>query len=201
MLYAGIPVPVLGRWKVPEYFPVNHRSPVVRRGRAVGFLNVPTWLDFMKDKDFSFGCNIHGNIAAVQAGIPALILARDLRVAELAEYHELCVVDPESLTEAMRVQELCEKMDFSRITVRHAQRFAHFVDFLNRNGIEHIYARDGAAQDAPYDRRLARMKLAPPVTARLSMTPAQRREAWPVYRATAKHYWNKLKKKGRDRRR
>lgn len=201
MLYAGIPIPVLGRWKVPDYLPVNHRSPVLRRGRAVGFLNVPTWLDFMKDKDFCFGCNIHGNVAAIQAGVPALILARDQRVAEIAEYHELCLVDPQTLTNAARVQDLCENMDFARITARHAQRFGHFVDFLNCNGIEHIYARGGSVQDAPYDRRLAKVNLAPPVTANLSMTPAQRLKAWPVYRATAKYYWGKLKNKYRSGRR
>ncbi|MDO5765693.1 MAG: polysaccharide pyruvyl transferase family protein [Elusimicrobiales bacterium] len=194
MMYAGVPIPTLGR-RVPDYLPMNPRSPVLRRNRAVGFLNVPTWLDFMKDKDFSYGCNIHGNVAAVHAGVPALILARDLRVAEIAEYHELCVVDPERVGQTASVRELAERADFARVTAHHARRFEHFVDFLNVNGIEHIYAHGGSVQDAPFDRRLARVNLAPPVTARSSMTLAQRREALPVYRATVKHYWNKVKKK------
>lgn len=198
MMYTGIPIPMLR--KVPDYLPANRRSPVLRRNRAVGFLNVPTWLDFMKDKDFTYGCNIHGNIAAIHAGVPALILARDLRVAEIAEYHELCTVSPESITESTRIQELCERMDFSKITSGHARRFEHFVDFLNANGIDHIYAHGGSVPDAPFDRRLAKVNLAPPVMARPFMN-LTRRDVWPVSRITLKTYWNRAKRKCLERRR
>lgn len=51
------------------------------------FNDVSAWRQMAKNYDVYIGDRIHGGVVAMQAGVPALILYADVRVAELAEYH------------------------------------------------------------------------------------------------------------------
>lgn len=200
MMYARMPIPRRKKWNLPEYIPVDFSNRLLRERRSVAFLNVPSWLEFMRDLDFTYGCNIHGNIAAYLAGTPALVVARDLRVAELANYFEFPMVSQEELQRRPSIVEAYERADYSKVSANHPQRFAHFVDFLNANGLDHIYRDGGSVKDAPYDQRVAQLTQAPPVYPRLHLTLAQRKECMPIYKYASRHYWVKFKRKLRQRR-
>lgn len=47
--------------------------------------NVPLWIDELKKMDASIGSRIHGNMAALAAGIPIFVISPDYRVKELIE--------------------------------------------------------------------------------------------------------------------
>nr|WP_169618094.1 polysaccharide pyruvyl transferase family protein [Ruegeria sp. PR1b] len=49
------------------------------------FFDIASWLDYYRGKRFVIGSRIHGTIAAVLAGTPALLIAHDARTVELAE--------------------------------------------------------------------------------------------------------------------
>lgn len=51
------------------------------------FSDVSAWRQLARTFDVYVGDRIHGGVAAMQAGVPALILYADARVAELADYH------------------------------------------------------------------------------------------------------------------
>jgi polysaccharide pyruvyl transferase WcaK-like protein len=69
--------------------PITLDHPLIRSDRVRFFLDPTTWFEHLAQYDFSFGTRIHGNIAALLAGTPALLLAHDSRTLELAEYHEI----------------------------------------------------------------------------------------------------------------
>ena len=69
--------------------PVSLKHPLIRQNRVRFFLDPKTWFAHLANYDFSFGTRIHGNIAALLAGTPALLLAHDSRTLELADYHEI----------------------------------------------------------------------------------------------------------------
>ncbi len=191
MMYAGMPIPYRKVNYAPEYFPARHSHRMIREHRSVAFLSVPAWLDFMRDKDFSYGCNIHGNIAAYLAGVPGLVVARDLRVAELAEYFEIPAIGQDAVAGGVSILDAYEKADFTRVQANHGLRFRHYVDFLNANGLDHIF-RDGV-QDVPYDARMRTVEPLPPVWPREKLTLADRVDAMPIYSRAVRHYWKKYK--------
>ena len=200
MMHAGMPILRRRKWNLPEYIPVDFNNRLLREKRSVAFLNVPTWLEFMRGMDFSYGCNIHGNIAAYLAGVPGLVIARDLRVAELANYFEIPMVSQEELESRPSIREAYERADFSKVKAGHERRFAHYVDFLNANGLDHIFKNGGSVQDAPYDQRVAQLNLAPPVYPRIPLSFTQRLECMPIYKSAARHYWIKYNNKRKARR-
>lgn len=199
MMYAGIPIPRRNKKKRPEYIPVVRSNPLLRRQRSVAFMNVPSWMEFMKDMDLSYGCNIHGNIAAYLAGVPGLVVAKDLRVGELTDYFEIPIVSRAEIEAKASIIDAYERADFSRVRANHGKRFAHYLDFLNANGLDHIFKESGSVENAPYDIRMAQTKLAPAVYPRVPLTPAQCVDSVPIYHRAVRHYWKKYKNKFKAR--
>ena len=104
------------------------------------FLDPPPWFAFLAGRDFAFGSRIHGTIAALIAGTPAVVLAHDSRTLELARYFDiphrlLRDVDPATLDAA----DLLAEADFGPLVTGHAERYARFVGFLDRHGLDHVF--------------------------------------------------------------
>src|SRR5699024_10914837 len=88
LTYAGHTEIASKSAKIKSY-PAKMSDPAYMNNRVRYFLNAPTWIDFMKEVDLSFGARLHGNITATIAGTPSLIIPKDARMRELAEYHKL----------------------------------------------------------------------------------------------------------------
>ncbi|WP_169923743.1 polysaccharide pyruvyl transferase family protein [Propionicimonas paludicola] len=135
--------------------PVHAHHPLLHSGRTYFPLNVPTWLDHLAGFDFSFGTRIHGNIAAVLAGTPAVVLTHDSRTAELADYHQL----PHrrlGTAKGWDAERLYAETDLSTTAAAHPERWRRMAGFLSEQGLEHRY-QDGVAED-DFDARLAQIR-------------------------------------------
>jgi hypothetical protein len=140
-------------------FHAEHRLYVEDRVRFP--LDAWTWFDLLRDVDFTVGTRLHGNVAALLAGSPALLLAHDSRTLELAETHALPHLLMRDVDPASGAAELQERYDPEPFNQRFASTFDAYTAFLDRNGLEHIHqeGRSGAAFDA----RLAETSFPPPV--------------------------------------
>ena len=69
--------------------PVHPSHPFFREDRTRFYVDPWPWIDDLRDFDFSFGTRIHGTIAALLAGTPAVVLAHDSRTLELARYFDI----------------------------------------------------------------------------------------------------------------
>jgi len=70
--------------------------------------NFQEWFDFVKSRDFILGPRLHGCIAALIQGIPAVMLARDLRVNEIAEFFNIPKLKYEELKNKESIQQIFE---------------------------------------------------------------------------------------------
>ncbi|MFF8974047.1 polysaccharide pyruvyl transferase family protein [Streptomyces sp. NPDC014995] len=119
--------------------PTHPDHPMYREDKVRVYIDPVTWIDDLRDFDYSFGSRIHGNIAALLAGTPATVLAFDSRTLELCRYfeipHRLLNEVPAELDPA----ELYEEADFGPLSGNHKERFDRFTAFLDKNGLENTF--------------------------------------------------------------
>ncbi|MEU8349004.1 polysaccharide pyruvyl transferase family protein [Streptomyces sp. NPDC048845] len=143
--------------------PLQSSHPFFRDDKVRLFIDPATWLDELRGRDFSFGTRIHGNIAALLAGTPAVVLAHDSRTLELCRYFDIPHRSVKDVHAGTDPAELYEAADFGKLREGHRERFDRFMSFLDRNGLENTFAHgDGGAA---YDARVASLDLPPALRA------------------------------------
>lgn len=146
-----------------EAFPCKRMSDrLYLEDRIRFFLNVPTWMDYIRKAELSVGARLHGNVIATLAGTPSILIPKDARMREIAEFHNLTHVTADKISDDTELLELFARLDIHSAEKVHAENFRNYKDFLDRNGIDHIW-KNGAPEIAPLDRALAGRTLCPPV--------------------------------------
>jgi hypothetical protein len=130
---------------------VHLSHPLLGQGRVRFYLDPWPWITDLRDVDFSFGTRIHGTIAALIAGTPAVVLAHDSRTLELARHFGIPCRQMTDVGPDLDAAELYEEADFGPLNRGHVARFATFAAFLARHGLDHAFAHPGAA--AAWDAR------------------------------------------------
>lgn len=129
-------------------------------GRVRMFCSVQAWTDYIAQTQFCFGRRIHGNIAGILAGTPSFIFAPDSRIIELARYHAIPHMLLSDVTPNTNIFELYAGADYSAMQARHAETFAHYAEFLQKNSIKHAYEQ---SPTYPFDEKTAAIRYKPPV--------------------------------------
>ena len=151
-------------WREPTAHAADRRLPesadheLYRTDRMRFFVDATTWIDTLRSRDLVVGTRIHGTIAGVLAGVPAILIAHDSRTRELAEFHAIPVVRKAGLRR-VDVERWYDAVDFGAFAARHPANAELFRRFLERHGLAHTLA-DPAPR---FDRELAGVDLAPPV--------------------------------------
>lgn len=169
-MYMGRPYPADFAKRIPKHFPVDFTDPIYSSGKGISFVNVPSWLAYLREKDFSFGSRIHGNIASILAGTPCYIIVSDQRIMELVEYHHIPHMMMKDLNKETNIFDLYDKADFSALQEGHEERFMRYLDFLKKNNLQTIYDEEGNAERVPFDEKLREVEFASPVKAFSTLT-------------------------------
>lgn len=118
-----------------DLLPTFVEHPVIQEKRYRFFTNPFDWIADMKNFQFSIGTRIHGNIAAILAGIPAMVIAIDSRTAGLAESHHIPYIWFDELREDTRIEELyyraCAEMP--KFYEHFDESYDKYLEFLNKN--------------------------------------------------------------------
>ena len=121
--------------------------------KAISFVDVPSWIDYFKENvDFSIGSRIHGNVAAVLGGVPAVTIPFDRRVYELADYHNIPIFDSKSINETTTLYDVFNSADFSSVQKGHKKRFEHYIDFIHSIGLDTVYDHKFNNGETPYEK-------------------------------------------------
>ena len=185
-------------------FPDDIDDPVFRSGRAVYPLNYLGWHDFAKGASLSVGARFHGNVAAILAGVPSVMIVKDMRMRELADYHHIPCVTSEGIDQETEIEQILANVDFSQLGRNHKENYNHYEDFLRKNGIANV-CREMCSEGytAPYDRVTAGLEIPAPVRPLCVLDDAEKTARAEEYFAIEAEYIAGLKKQksnaGKDR--
>lgn len=93
-----------------------------------------SWFDRIGQADFVFGARLHGCIAAIIQGIPAVMLARDIRVREIANFFKIPVLDYDEASD-LSVDDLFERARYEEFNEVYPRRYRNFIAFLTECNI------------------------------------------------------------------
>lgn len=154
LLYAGVPMPANPLYPCKQY-----EDDIYQEDRARFFVNVPKWMEFLREMDLSVGARFHGTVAGLVAGTPSIIFPGDSRTREFVAYHKMPSMPMHEVPEDLTLEELVNQVDFKSIEQVHKKNFEHFIEFLDKNGIDHIYKEQS---DTDYfQERMDQITLAP----------------------------------------
>lgn len=134
-----------------SYYPSSLLHPLYQQNKVRVFSSANSWFRNMESVDLSIGGRLHGNIAAILSGVPIISIPNDARMRELAAYHDFPCIPFHQLQTDLELGEAAASVDLRSHLRKHAANFDHFVDFLNQNGIRHIYQVDPERRSAPID--------------------------------------------------
>ena len=141
--------------------PITTDHRLYREDRMRFCLDPWTWFDELAKHEFSFGTRIHGNIAALLAGTPAVVLAHDSRTLELAEYYEIPFRKITELSDDVDAASLHAEADWGPLQTGHAARWDTFAAFLHRHGLKHAFEEGGDL--TTFDAKVAEARFPAPV--------------------------------------
>ena len=129
---------------VPEYPPrdifkeLDFQS-MKKEGRVHFFLDVPSWLEYVKQFGVFVGCRFHGIVAAILAGVPAAISPIDARTREFALFHHIPQLKKQDMMDKRTLEECFRNLDLSDFHVHHTENMKNYLSFLSANGLESIF--------------------------------------------------------------
>lgn len=158
ILFWGDTTAAAGKY---DAFPLQLTHPLFQENKVRVPMDPTVWMRELASYDFAYGTRIHGNIAALLAGTPAVVLTHDSRTLELCRYFDLPHRQLPGLPGDIHPQDLYDQADFSGLLKGHVERFDRFTAFLDKNDLENTFTHgDGGAA---FDARIATTELPPSV--------------------------------------
>lgn len=101
------------------------------------FYSLEDWLSDMSRHRFCFGTRFHGNMVALQAGVPALWVVHDRRTEELCNHLALPWIHLSEIGDRTTIRELEDRTDYSAFFRKYPANYAKLHDYLSAAGISH----------------------------------------------------------------
>lgn len=96
------------------------------------------WFEHIKQSDFIFGARLHGCISGIIQGKPTVMIARDTRVNEIADFFRIPKIRYEDYA-GETLQDIYNDLDYSKFNSLYPSRYANFIGFLKLAGIIDYY--------------------------------------------------------------
>ena len=124
-----------------RYYGADSREHLLHFLRTHGrcFLDVDQWRASMREYDLYVGSRVHGAIAALSVGTPAILLAHDSRTSELADFSGIPSVslrEVDGLT-LESIERLYAETSWDKYVERNRVARKDYGAFLTANGLSH----------------------------------------------------------------
>ncbi|NYD84448.1 polysaccharide pyruvyl transferase family protein [Brucella intermedia] len=98
---------------------------------------IDDWSDHVeKNIDFMIGFRLHGNVVALQQGIPAVYFTYDTRIRELTSLFGLPSIEIDEFRPVI-LSEIVDSARFEQFERLYEQNYRNYTAFLNENGLRH----------------------------------------------------------------
>jgi hypothetical protein len=112
-------------------------------GRLRFFSSYWPWVQFLSGFSFAVGTRIHGNIAALLAGVPAHVIAHDTRTQELAAQLGIPWSPMSSYLgrkSKLLIPDIIKETDMSGFRGGFLNRLEEYICLLEKNGVQHNFS-------------------------------------------------------------
>lgn len=123
--------------KALGYASVDAYAATIRRIGKI-FFDVQEWFNWIGKQEFVIGTRLHGSVAALLQGVPALIICHDMRTKEMCElmrFPHISLSDAEDLS----LEDMYEQAAFREMYGRYVHMCSRYVAFLEKNGMQHKF--------------------------------------------------------------
>lgn len=96
------------------------------------YFDVDEWLTAMRQYDFVLGTRFHGNMVALQEGIPAMVVCHDTRTEDMCRFLGMPWVTIMEI-DRIDVKALYDKIDSAAVRARYIELYSNYVAFLTEN--------------------------------------------------------------------
>jgi polysaccharide pyruvyl transferase WcaK-like protein len=100
------------------------------------FTDVGDWTAYSSTIDFAVGTRLHGVIATLLGGTPAVLVTHDSRTIEMAKQAGIPSVSAKSLVKKVDVQKIYDEADFDNFNRKQKFYYNKFVRFFKGNNVE-----------------------------------------------------------------
>ena len=102
------------------------------------FFNVADWVDYIQcNVDMVIGSRLHGAIASLLAGVPAVLITHDTRTREAATKLDIPSIPSDLITDTLSLKHLAELVDCERVNGTMASLYADFAVFFEQCRLNH----------------------------------------------------------------
>ena len=98
------------------------------------FFDVDQWIDAIREYDFVFGNRFHGNMIALQHGVPACVVCHDTRTEDMCKFLGMPHVNIVDL-DGIDVRALYDRVDCVALGERYKTLYPQYIAFLRQNGL------------------------------------------------------------------
>lgn len=96
-------------------------------------IEVKNWIDDLAKFGLSVGMRMHGNVAALMSGTPAIFVPCDLRTQELISYHDLPHMD--RIDESTSQKDIIDCAQYGKFHEKQRGKRKDFMEFSERVGL------------------------------------------------------------------
>lgn len=119
---------------------------IFSEGKIKFFLNSYSWFEYLSQRDFTFGTRLHGCIASLIAGTPAMLFAHDSRTLEIAEYFKIPYINLNLHKQILDSSEIYEMIDIDKMKCQYNLNLKNYASFLRKNGLDTIVDKSDLMQ-------------------------------------------------------
>ncbi len=108
------------------------------RQHGLFYINYPQWLRGISEKSFCLGTRIHGTVASIVAGTPAVLIAHDSRTLELAQAMALphVLASDVPTDRPLDLARYLDVIDGDDLRRHYTVYRARFMEFFRQNGLD-----------------------------------------------------------------
>ena len=104
------------------------------------FYHIEDWINGIKtNNDFSMGTRFHGNIAAILAGVPTLMVNVDKRMMGMNDFFKIPSIDITEFDSDKPIEYYRKLADYSEFNNNYSKAYDNFVDYCKKNGVKLNY--------------------------------------------------------------
>lgn len=141
MLYTGYQ-----SVQLKNQYCVQYQNKLFKEGRILAFTDTLSWISYLnRNVGLSVGTRIHGNVAALIAGVPTLIIAPDTRVKEICDFFAIPYLAQSEAKNDMTIEEWYDKTDYKPYNERYFKALEIYKSFWKENKLPYVVPKERVA--------------------------------------------------------